>query len=158
MPTAGFTLGTPVASTSGTSIDFTGIPSGTKQIIVGFDGVSVSGTSKMMIQIGDASGVATTGYKGDSHFHSGTTTNVTTGFTSAFTGAAADHFGQAIITLTNLSTNTWVCTGSAGHSTGTGMVSFAGGKALSAELDRIRVTTIGGSDTFDLGSLNITYI
>jgi hypothetical protein len=45
------TLGTSVASTSGTSIDFTGLPSWVKRVIVMFSGVSGSGTSHLLIQL-----------------------------------------------------------------------------------------------------------
>ena len=33
----------------------------------------------------------------------------------------------------------------------------AGGKALSGTLDRVRITTVNGSDTFDAGTINILY-
>jgi len=29
---------------------------------------------------------------------------------------------------------------------------------LGADLDRVRVTTVGGTDTFDAGTINIAYI
>lgn len=51
--TAGITLGTPVASTSSTSIDFTGIPATAKRITINFNGVSTNGSSVVMLQLGD---------------------------------------------------------------------------------------------------------
>jgi len=36
-------------------------------------------------------------------------------------------------------------------------LSIAGTKTLSATLDRIRLTTVNGTDTFDAGSVNIMY-
>jgi hypothetical protein len=32
-----------------------------------------------------------------------------------------------------------------------------GSKSLSAALDRVRLTTVNGTDTFDAGSVNIMY-
>jgi hypothetical protein len=59
------TLGTAQASTSGTSIDFTGIPSYVKRVTVMFSGVSTNGTSLVQVRLGD-SGLETTGYLGGS--------------------------------------------------------------------------------------------
>ena len=61
-PTAKIVSGTSVASTSGTSIDFTSIPSWVKRITVMFDGVSTNGTSNLQVQIGDSGGIENTGY------------------------------------------------------------------------------------------------
>ena len=57
----GIASGTAVASTSGTSIDFTGIPSWVKRITVMLNGVSTNGTSPKLVQLGSAS-ISTTGY------------------------------------------------------------------------------------------------
>ncbi len=57
-PTMGgsvITSGTAVASTSGTSIDFTGIPSWVKRVTILFKGVSISSTSQFLIQLGSGS-------------------------------------------------------------------------------------------------------
>jgi hypothetical protein len=36
-------------------------------------------------------------------------------------------------------------------------LSGGGNKTLSATLDRVRITTVNGTDTFDAGSINISY-
>ena len=54
--------GTAVASTSGTSIDFTSIPSWVKRITLMLAGVSTNGTSDPLIQLGDSGGIENTGY------------------------------------------------------------------------------------------------
>lgn len=59
----GLTSGTAVATTSGTSIDFTGIPSWAKKITVMFSAVSTNGTSPIQVQIG-AGSVSNSGYVG----------------------------------------------------------------------------------------------
>jgi hypothetical protein len=60
------TSGTAVASTSGTSIDFTGIPSWVKRITVMFSSVSLSGASSYLVQIGTSGGIQNTGYTSSS--------------------------------------------------------------------------------------------
>ena len=75
--------GTSQASTSGTSIDFTSIPSWVKRVTVMFNGVSSNGASQKLIQIGSGS-VTTTGYVASSAYYnvSGSfgNTQSTTGF------------------------------------------------------------------------------
>jgi hypothetical protein len=56
------TLATAKTTTSGTFVDFTGIPSWAKRITVMFNGVSTNGTSTFQIQVGTSAGVETTGY------------------------------------------------------------------------------------------------
>ncbi|MCE6993049.1 hypothetical protein, partial [Dyadobacter sp. CY323] len=63
-PPAGLTSGTAVAATSGTSIPFNSIPAGIKRITINLADLSTSGSSLVMIQIGDSGGIETTGYKG----------------------------------------------------------------------------------------------
>jgi hypothetical protein len=152
--------GTAVASTSGTSIDFTGIPSWAKRITVMFDGVSTSGASVVQVQIGDSGGAETSGYLGATTFFSASgivTTNGTTGFTLNNGGDAAANLRHGSLIITNVTGNTWSCIGNIGLS-GLTRASIVGySKALSDTLDRIRITTVNGTDTFDAGSINILY-
>jgi len=149
------TLATAQNSTSGTSIDFTSIPSWVKRITVMFDGVSTNGTSPICIQLGDSGGIETTGYNGGSTNQTPTYVANTVGLNiNAGTTAAAQIMGHAI--LTNISGNTWVL--SSGSQISANNITAAGGsKATSATLDRVRITTVGGSDTFDAGSINILF-
>lgn len=151
--------GTAVASTSGTSIDFTGIPSWVKRITVMFNGVSTSGTSAQQIQIGTASGVETTGYVGTgtngSTGASPTTANFTAGFGLNASSVAAQS-QQGVATIVLLGSNIWVFSFNGGRDN-TVTVQGAGGKTLSGTLDRVRITTVNGTDTFDAGSINILY-
>jgi hypothetical protein len=150
------TSGTAVASTSGTSIDFTGIPSWAKRITVMFAGMSTSGSSAIIIQLGTGSTTYTTsGYSGSCNDG-----NTATYFTSGFifrnqVSAASLHGG--IVTLANITSNTWVENGVVGTSA-TNFTNVSGGNvALGAVLTAIRITTAGGTDTFDAGSINIMY-
>jgi hypothetical protein len=156
------TSGTAQNSTSGTSIDFTGIPSWVKRITVMFVGVSTNGTSYVQIQLGDSGGVETTGYSSGAAVSSNAllyTGNVTTGFVidvSATATANALRYGSYI--LSRVDGNTWVGQGNIHESNNyTIGPQCAGGKTLSATLDRVRITTVNGTDTFDAGSINILY-
>ena len=151
--------GTVVASTSGTSIDFTSIPSWVKRITVMFSGVSVSGTSNLLIQLGTSSGVTATGYLSYSCRFGSTSlaggANFTTGFGIA--GNLASNVFSGATIISSLSGNTWVANGFYGESVGAIGVPVGGGISLAATLDRVRITTVGGANTFDAGSINIMY-
>lgn len=153
------TSGTAVASTSGTSIDFTSIPSWVKQITVMFDAVSTNGTSNWLIQLGDSGGIENTGYVSVGTFLGSSTggTSYTAGFGLPIGNAT--HVEQGFITLSNLTGNVWTANGSlAGSGSAAGFIySTAGAKTLSAVLDRVRITTANGTDTFDAGTINILY-
>ena len=151
--------GTAVASTSGTSIDFTGIPSWVKRITVMFSGVSTNGTSTPQIQIG-AGSVTTTGYGSCGSVFAGTavaaTTNSTTGFILGAGGGASDvRHGSAIIS--SVGSNIWTISGAFGYSSSAVSCCFGGSLALGGTLDRVRITTVNGTDTFDAGTINIIY-
>lgn len=155
------TLGTEQASTSGTSIDFTGIPTGTKRITVMFVGVSISGTSDPIIQIGDSGGVEAAGYISACEGTGLGITTSTTGFAvSRSTDAAADSWdGQITLNLEDSSGFTWTSSGMLFKTSAvTNRMNWStGSKSLSAELDRVRITTSGGVNTFDAGAININY-
>ena len=148
--------GTAQASTSGTSIDFTGIPSWVKRVTVMFNGVSLSGTSNLLVQIG-AGSVTSSGYASTYSAGSGSTissANSTAGFIMLSGLAAA--IASGVMTIQNINSNTWV----SGHTikSNTTNTSFGGGDvALGGTLDRVRITTVNGTDTFDAGSINILY-
>jgi len=153
------TSGTAVPSTSGTSIDFTGIPSWVKRITVMFNGVSTNGTSIKQIQIGDSGGFETTGYLGTSvQLTDGASVNaatITTGYgiRSPF---AADVLNGAII-ITNVTGNAWAAQGTLTDSSRAAGYLIAGAKTLSDVLTQVRITTVNGTDTFDAGTINILY-
>jgi hypothetical protein len=157
-----FTSGANVASTSGTSIDFTSIPSWVKRITVMFSGVSTNGTSLPMIQLGDSGGIETTGYTAGSTLFgvsSMGSSNFTTGFTIRNDAVATTIMdGFVTLNLFNSSTNTWVAGGNLYAPTPTSYLAMlSGAKSLSATLDRVRITTVNGTDAFDAGSINILY-
>lgn len=153
------TSGTAVASTSGTSIDFTGIPSWAKRITVMFSGVSTNGTSVLLVQLGDSGGIETTGYTGSaSNLSSGVVSaTYTTGFGCDGGARSVGDTTSGLITICSFGSNQWIASGTLGRTDSGGTRTFGGNKTLSDTLDRVRVTTVNGTDTFDAGSINILY-
>lgn len=156
--TSGITLSAEQAATSGTAIDFTGIPAGTKRIKIMLNGVSLSGTNNLRILLGDSGGFETTGYNGSTHAVSaGSPINFSAGFDIDFATASAVVYGTLVLDLQDSSDFTWIASGIFSSPASSQAVRvLAGQKALSAELTQVRVTT-NGADTFDLGSISISY-
>lgn len=150
--------GTAVASTSGTSIDFT-VPIGAKRITVMLAGVSGSGTSQFVVQLGDSGGIENTGYSG-----SVGSTVAGSSFTTYFQIIAAANVAatlwNGVVTLVKIDGNTWVENSylnvSTSGATGSPQTS-SGIKTLSDTLTTVRITTVNGTDTFDAGTINILY-
>jgi hypothetical protein len=153
-------LGTAVASTSGATIDFTALPSWIKRITVMFNGVSLSGSAGVVVQIGSGS-IDATSYTGASgRFNSGGNgyTSNSTSFTINTSSASASDILSGHAILTNISGNIWILSSTTSSTTASTQVNMAGGsKTLSGVLDRLRITSSNGTDTFDAGSVNILY-
>jgi hypothetical protein len=148
-------LGTAQASTSGTSIDFTSIPNWVDRITVMFNGVSTSGSSVVQIQIGSST-FSTSGYTSGSQVSVQTT--ATSGFILTNTGSGAA--GNTLIgsmTLSLFNANTWIANGVIYINGSNNAFNSGISPALAGALDRLRITTVNGTDTFDAGSINILY-
>ena len=147
-------------SASGTSVDFTSIPSWVRRITVMLNGVSTNGTSVVVVRLGTSGGVVATSYVGTS---GGTINGGAAGVAVYSTGFAIDadmaagraYSGNMIIT--NITGNTWVESHSFGDNGTTRMCTGGGNQALSGTLDRVSITTVGGTDTFDAGTINILF-
>lgn len=153
----GPTLGTPQATTSGSSVSVTGIPAGTKRVTVMLNGVSTTGTGVPRIQLGDSGGLETGSYVGFAQGTSGASSSIATveytdGFGLRDTWSAS-YACTGVIELTHAGSNLWIASGRLRHdSTNGGYVT--GSKTLSGELDRIGIVT---ADAFDAGSINVLY-
>ena len=152
--------GTTVASTSGTSIDFTSIPSWVKRITVVFQGVSTSGTLNQLIQIGSGS-VTTSGYNSAGAGCINAASPIVAVSTAGFVlvNDTATDVKNGVFTIVAMGSNLYAASHTMGGDS-TRDVCFWGGGAvtLSGVLDRIRITTVTPStDTFDAGSINILY-
>jgi len=162
---AGFTQGTEIATTSGTSITFGSIPAGVDMIVMNFFGVSqASNAQTIRIQIGDAGGIETSGYLNtagkiaDQAIESATIRN-TAGFsvgTVNWDSANILH-GSVWFTLQDAAAFTWCFHGMLNESDDDGIYLGSGSKALSAELTQIKFSTAAGA-TFDAGAVNIMFI
>lgn len=150
-------LGVSVASTSGASIDFTGIPSWVKLVTVSLDAVSTNGSAQPLFQLGTSGGVQTTGYEGRTVFVQsssvGTSTS-TSGMTMTALGAASVRYGTLVLTRFD-SGNVWIGSGII-QVAGNAVDMISGRVSLSGVLDRVRVAA-GGADTFDAGSINVMW-
>jgi hypothetical protein len=160
--TLGLVFGTSQATTSGTSIDYTSIPSWAKRITMSLSGVSTNGTAGLRFQIGDSGGVEATGYVGNNTIlissANPTTASSTAGFDILINDASYVVSGRITLTLIDAASFLWQADGIFMGQTGaTTQYLLAGHKALSAALDRVRLTTTNGTDTFDAGTVNITY-
>jgi hypothetical protein len=146
---------------SGTSVEFTGIPSWVKRVTVMMSSLSTNSTNPIQIQLGDSGGYETTGYLSTGSYGStaGTFTSSTVGFivdTTGTTGAAIVR--QAVYTFYVLSGNTIV--GNGVNNATNVCVACAGSKTLSDTLTQLRIigsTTGSPTDTFDAGTINIIY-
>lgn len=153
---AGITRETVKDSSSGTSIDFTGIPANAKQISILMKDVSTNGTSIVIVQVGTSSGFVTTGYLGSTSASGLTSAIVTNGFgTSAHISAAHVRHGSA--NIFNITGNDWVFSSVIANSSNASVGYGGGSVSLTGTLDRIRITTVNGTDAFDAGSINIFY-
>lgn len=164
MALSGPVSGTPVAATSGTAVNITDIPSNVKRVTVTFIGVSTNGSANLLLQFGSSSGIQSTGYISVASYIQNSTAitavSSTAGFviTGAF-AAAEEVYGQIVLTLHDAATNSWVVSGTLVDTASTTNLNHSGGaRSLPGALDRIRITTTNGTDTFDgVGSVNILY-
>ena len=159
MASSVLTQGTAQASTSGTSITFTGIPSWVKRITVMFNGVSTNGTSNYRIQLGSGS-TQTTGYNSifltSSTSAAANSSVATAGFDiGSISTSSASLYGSATFAL--FGSNIWTCTGMFANIGDVRTHFPIGAVTLSGTLDRVVITTVNGTDTFDAGSINIQY-
>jgi hypothetical protein len=145
-------------SASGTSIDFTGIPAWVEKITVMFNGVSTSGTSGLLVQIGSGS-VTTTGYVSTgSAFTTGAPVYQTSTSGFALYNDNATDVRTGHLNITNITGNQYVTSAVLLGNVGRNITFLASGSiTLGGTLDRVRITTVNGTDTFDAGTINILY-
>lgn len=154
------TLATAQNTTSGTSIDFTGIPSWVKRITMMLSGVSTNSTGGLRIQIGSGS-IQASSYGGDAITApaggalSGNQFTVGFDVTPGTQSASSVHTG--VVTLSLLGSNIWLMSSAIGREDSNALATGGGRVLGSGTLDRVRLTTTNGTDTFDAGSVNILY-
>lgn len=153
------TLGAAVATTSGTLFDWTGLPANTKRVTMNFKGVSNNTAGQIICaQLGTSGGVVTSGYLGTAYSTAPAATNSTSGAYFAQGNAIADLAnGSAVFSLLDPATNTWSWTLLSGLSNASAVTLSAGAVVLPGTLDRIRLTSVGGTATFDAGIANVSW-
>jgi hypothetical protein len=144
---------------SGTAVTFPGIPAGVKRITIMMSGVSTVSTGVPCIRLGTSGGIEITGYSSWIQAVAASTTSgslsVTSGFEVLVNGAANILLRGQVI-LNNVSGNIWTISGQ--FSTSVSVMSIlAGDKTLAATLTQLTITTTGGTDTFDAGTINVIY-
>jgi hypothetical protein len=150
------TSGTAVTA-SGTSVDFTSIPSWVKRITVMFSGVSTNGSSSYLLQLG-AGSIQNTGYIGAATRTGASNATALVNSTAGIPLATFDasNVVSGICQFNNITGNVWIASLTAA-ATNNNSYASGGSVTLSGVLDRLRITTINGTDTFDAGSINILY-
>jgi hypothetical protein len=149
---AAITYGTSVAA-SGTAVDFTGIPSTAKRVTVLFSGVSTDGSSSLLIQIG-AGSIQTSGYSSQAGNDSSNASSTAGLIVTDGNASSVTAFGM--VQIMKRASNDWASSGNLAEISQS-MSFSAGGVSLSGDLDRVRITTVNGADTFDAGSINIAW-
>jgi hypothetical protein len=151
-------LETAQTTTSGTFKDFTGIPSWVKRVTVMFNGVSLTSTADLLVQLGTSGGIENTGYASSS---SGGATTINTfssvaGFIVAAGSNAVTQSGHMVIT--NISGNIWISSHMTARSDAASTRFGGGTKTLGGTLTQLRITNEAtGTNSFDAGSINILY-
>lgn len=156
-------FGVPAAvSATGTSVDFingTGdvaIPDDARRITVMLSGISTNGTGDLTLRIGDSGGIETTNYLGGAAVFlasSNTSAAISTGF--LIDSSSASNIIHGVFTLVKVDGNTWACHGASSNSNSGVVRLVVGTKTLSGTLDRVRLATANGTDTFDAGTVAI---
>ena len=149
--------GTAVATTSGTAITFTSIPSWVKRITMVFNGVSTSGSSYPVLRIGSGSVDSTSYVSSSTVCYGANLASITSTSSYVIYNDVASNALSGSIELNNVSGNIWIASGVFSLYAANGMVILGGTHTISGTLDRVQLTTINGTDTFDAGSVNILY-
>ena len=112
----GPTLGTAQATTSAGSKTFSGIPSGTKNIIISWNEISTAVVTSMQVRLGDSGGVESSGYYATSQEKNNSSTaseSSTSGFMVSIQGSGRLLTGHMFLTLLDASSHLWISSHSA---------------------------------------------
>lgn len=148
------------ATTSGTTKDFTSIPSWVTRITVILNGVSTNGTSPVIVQLGTSGGIEATSYTGAAASLTNAGAVATSAFSTGFmvgSSVTAASTISGVATLVHLGSNVWVFSSATARGNEARVETAGGQKTMSNTVDQLRLTTVNGTDTFDLGNVNIVY-
>ena len=155
---AGPTLGTMQTTTSAGSKTFSGIPAGTKNVIISWDEISTAAVTSMQVQLGDSGGIESSGYTSTSVDISSSTSiaseSSTTGHIVSIQGSGRLLSGHMHLTLINPSTHFWISSHTAKLANDR-MVAGGGTKTINTDLTTIYLVL--GNNSYDAGQINIMY-
>lgn len=147
-----------------TNVEFLNIPSYVKRINIHFSGLSLSGTADYLVQLGNASGYLNTNYTSVHSFlrtSANGSTNFTTGFSFYGSVAAATTSGCGSLILLDSASAIWCwsCIASSVDGTNYRTTHAGGSKSFGAGFvpTKLKVVSSNGTDTFDAGSISISY-
>jgi len=154
----GWTVTAEVATTSGNSVAVTGLPAGIRNIAVFLQDVSSNGTNEWALQVSTGTTFATSGYKAVS-WDGDNADGRTTGLMLTYGVSAAEtRDGVIRMSLADVANNTWVSGGLLNQGSSSSLMNGNSGTiSLSGAIDGVRIICIGGSNTFDAGSINVMY-
>jgi hypothetical protein len=139
---------------SGTSVDFTSISSGLSHLVVVLDAITTSGTATLCLRLGSSGGFVSTGYAdGSIQLAPGGNSSASLSSGIALSSSTAANTFNGRVDLYRVNSTDWVAAGAVGLSGGNVVV--GGRLALGAVLDRLRLTTTGGSVTFSGSKLSL---
>ncbi len=149
-------LAAAVTLTNQTQVDFTAIPSWVKRVTVLLSAASTSGTSLPLVQLGTSGGIQATGYVASAVSATGTPVvgNSTAGFPLIGQGSAGATF-HAALRVERMDATRWVARLGGVSGSGTPLAG-GGGVTLGGALDRVRLTTVNGTDQYDAGAVAIS--
>jgi len=148
---------TQVATTAGTAFDFEDFPATITEIVVMFDGVSLSGTDHILVQLGTPGGIGASGYDSASRSADIAGISSTAGMIVYCSGASEGITG--IMHLLRMDSDKWVSSHAAQNDGAAGLGVSAGGgasQAFAQAVTRVRVTRTG-TNTFDAGAIRVGY-
>ncbi|WP_210879365.1 hypothetical protein, partial [Roseovarius autotrophicus] len=143
-----------VATTSGTAFDFTGIPEGVSEVEILFSQVSLTTADQLLVQIGNSSGLVTTGYASASSRAGAAIINSTDGFIATLNNAALAFSGVMQI-LSFEGSDEWV-SGHSGNAEADRPSTGGGRGTMVGNLDSVRITRTG-TGSFDGGSVQVRW-
>tara|TARA_R100000951_G_scaffold115137_3_gene122266 strand:- start:295 stop:1368 length:1074 start_codon:yes stop_codon:yes gene_type:complete len=150
------------ANLSGSSVSFTGIPSGVSHVWINIHQASTSSSNQpCSIRLGTSSGILTSGYHNSAGWVKGQnqvdTTDSTQNLMWMYDAGSSEYF-SGVVHLAKQSNNTWVMSSMGASSQSSKVFVGGGGITLSAELTQLQVNCNNGFQNFDNGTVSISYM
>lgn len=147
---------TPKPLTGLSVVEWTGIPTWAREIVIAISGQSGSSTGVAVVRIGTGGSAETTGYTGTASVVAGSVAVAANSTSWRLTDSAvAATVHSHIVTVSRVAGNTWVYTSLGALHAGNGTVQAAGDKALAGALDMVQLIMTAG--TFDAGTATLYY-